>query len=61
MNETFDDDASFTEEFAVIMGSIRAGNTSDILKQKAKKYILYGMSINKIPHNVGVQLLYELN
>jgi hypothetical protein len=57
----FEDDDSFTEEFNIVMGSIRAGNTSDLLRQKAKKYILYAMGVGKLPRNVGIDLLHEIN
>jgi hypothetical protein len=61
VNEALDDDESFNEEFAILMGEIRAGNTNLDLKMKAKKYILYGMNIGKFPRNVGVNLLHELD
>jgi hypothetical protein len=56
----FDDDDSFSERFNIVIGELRAGNTNMALKEEAKKYILHAMRINKIPRNVGYDLMHEL-
>jgi hypothetical protein len=61
VNEDIEDDDSFDERFNIVIGEIRAGNTSAALKQEAKQYILYAMRINKIPRNVGYDLLMEID
>lgn len=55
------DDEEFNKQFQVAYGSWKAGNNSDILKQKLKHYISHGMQIGKIPRTTGFNMLLELS
>ena len=56
-----DDDNAFEKEFQVLMGSWNAGNNSELLRKQLKQFILYGIKINKIPRNTGLNMLMELS
>lgn len=57
-DEEFDDD-EFTKEFQIIVGQIEAGNNSEMLKQKLRSYIFYGVKIGKIPRQQAYDLMIE--
>jgi hypothetical protein len=61
LGEDLEDDDSYDERFQIVLGELKAGNTSMALKQEAKRYILHAMSIGKLPRNVGMNLLMEFN
>ena len=57
-DEEFDDD-EFTKEFQIIIGQIEAGNNSELLKQKLRSYIFYGVKIGKISRQQAYDLMIE--
>ena len=57
-NMNFDpNDDAFDKEFQIMVGEIRAGNDSKIIKAKVKKYILYAISIGKLSRQSGYNMI----
>jgi hypothetical protein len=56
-----EDDKKFQQEYEILLGEYQSGNDSMIVRNKLKKYILQGLSENKIPKSVGYNQLYELS
>lgn len=54
------EDDNFNKRFEVLLGEIRAGNNSDLLKRELKKFILHAINISKLPRNLGYDLMNEL-
>ena len=56
-----EDDEKFQQEYEILLGEYQSGNDSEIVRKKLRKYILQGISENKIPKSVGYNQLYELS
>ena len=54
-------DNEFDKKFKILLGELRAGNDSKILKTELKKYILAGLQENKLSRSVALDLMLELS
>jgi hypothetical protein len=59
--EPFKKDDDFNQKFKILLGQLRAGNDSKILRQELKQYILAGLQSNKLSRSVALDLMVELN
>ena len=55
------DEDSFDKEFKIMVGELRSGNDSQIIKAKVKKYILYAITINKLSRQTGYNMIVNMN
>jgi hypothetical protein len=51
---------NFQEDFEVLVGSWKAGNNSNLLRQQLRDCIAYGMKTSRIPRNVAIDMILEL-
>jgi hypothetical protein len=51
---------NFQEDFEVLVGSWKAGNNSNLLRQQLRDVIAYWMKTSRIPRNVAIDMILEL-
>lgn len=56
----YDENEEEQEQFKILLGEVRAGNDSDIVKASLKKYILKFLKEKKLSKNIAISLMEEI-
>jgi hypothetical protein len=54
-------DNDFQRQYEILLGELNSGNTSQLVKDQLKRYVIEGLQENKLPRHQAYLLLYQLS
>ena len=54
-------DKEFQRQYEILLGEYNSGNTSPLIKNELKRFVIEGVNENKIPKHQAYMLLYQLS